>query len=117
MRDIASSQLWRSRFPEGGVREWYVHHLPFYYDVLAPLVQNVNLWETEYIHVMPDAGAIVEWYKGTGMRPFLDSLPSAGDRERFTFQYLNEIRAAYPAHADGRVLFPFRRLFAIANVD
>ncbi len=116
MREIAGSPAWRKWFPQGGVREWHVHDLAFYYDVLAPRARNVDLWETEYIHVMPDAAAIVEWYRGTGMRPFLDAIHSAEDRERFIAEYRERIREAYPARADGRVLFPFRRLFAIASL-
>jgi trans-aconitate 2-methyltransferase len=57
---------------------------------------------------------IVEWYKGTGMRPFLDALPTDTERKRFTDEYLAAIREAYPARDDGRVLFPFRRLFIVA---
>lgn len=116
MREIAASSSWRKWFPEGAVREWHVHDVAFYYDVLAAHARNVDLWETEYIHVMPDAAAIVEWYKGSGMRPFLDAIHSAEDRERFTADYLERIREAFPKRADGRVLFPFRRLFAIASL-
>ena len=57
---------------------------------------------------------IVEWYKGTGIRPFLEALPTDADRERFLTHYLEAIREVYPPRADGRVLFPFRRLFQIA---
>ncbi len=115
MREIAASPAWRKWFPEGAVREWHVHDAAFYYDVLAPHARNVDLWETEYIHVMPDAAAIVEWYKGAGMRPFLDVIESKQDRERFIAEYLERISEAYPKRTDGRVLFPFRRLFAIAS--
>jgi trans-aconitate 2-methyltransferase len=57
---------------------------------------------------------IVEWYKGTGMRPFLDALSGDAERGRFTAEYLAAIREGYAARDDGRVLFPFRRLFMVA---
>jgi trans-aconitate 2-methyltransferase len=114
MRELAESAEWRDRFPRGGVREWHVHALPFYYDVLAPASAMVDLWETEYLHIMPDAAAIVEWYRGTGLRPFLDALSSEDQREAFTEAYLERIRKAYPSRPDGRLIFPFRRLFMIA---
>jgi trans-aconitate 2-methyltransferase len=113
-RDIAASAAWRDCFPAGGVREWHVHEPAFYYDVIAPAAARVDLWETEYLHVMPDAEAILEWYKGTGLRPFLEALSSAADRERFAAEYLESLREAYPSRPDGRVLFPFRRLFLVA---
>ena len=97
------------------VREWFTHDLGFYYDVLTPHAARVDLWATEYLHVMDGAEGIVEWYKGTGLRPFLDALPAPRDRDRFLAVYLEAIREAYPSHDDGRVLFPFRRIFMVAS--
>jgi trans-aconitate 2-methyltransferase len=114
MRDITKLSAWRDRFPAGSLREWHTHGPAFYYDVLAPHAARVDIWETEYLQVMPDAEALVEWYKGSGMRPFLDLLATDAERAQFTREYLERIRVAYPPRPDGRVLFPFRRLFFVA---
>jgi trans-aconitate 2-methyltransferase len=114
MRDLAGSKRWASSFPKGGVREWYVHDAGFYYDRLAGAAARIDIWQTEYLHVMDGPSAIVEWYRGTGLRPFLDALPADEDRTAFAADYLERITAAYPAQADGRVLFPFNRLFLVA---
>jgi trans-aconitate 2-methyltransferase len=106
MREVAS--------PDLKVKEWHAHSPGFYYDLLAPLSARVELWETEYQHVLPNADAIVEWYKGTGLRPFLEALTTDSDRTQFLAEYLKRIRAAYPLRPDGKVLFPFRRLFVMA---
>ncbi len=98
-----------------GVREWFAHGAEFYYDVLTPLAARVELWSTEYVHVMDGPEGIVEWYSGSGMRPFLDALPTDDERERFKAEYLAAIRDAYSPRPDGRVLFPFRRLFMVAD--
>ncbi len=116
-RDLAASSAWGNRFPAAGVREWHVHDSGFYYDLLTPHAARIDLWETEYIHVMPAAEAIVEWYKGTGLRPFLEALSASEDRQQFLAAYLDAIRTAYPARANGHVLFPFRRLFLVAYRD
>jgi trans-aconitate 2-methyltransferase len=113
-REMAASEAWRGHFPEEGVREWHVHDLATYYDLLAAVAAAVDFWQTEYLHVMKDAAAIVEWYKGTGLRPFLDALANDQLRASFTAQYLDHIQRAYPARRDGRVIFPFQRLFLIA---
>jgi trans-aconitate 2-methyltransferase len=114
MRELAASPAWRDHFPADGVHEWHVRDLPSYYDILAPVAAAVDFWQTEYQHIMADAAAIVEWYKGTGLRPFLEALANDRQRAGFTAQYLERLQRAYPARKDGRVLFPFRRLFLIA---
>jgi trans-aconitate 2-methyltransferase len=114
MREMAASPAWRGHFPPAGIREWHVHDLPAYHDILAPVAATVDFWETEYLHVMEDAAGIVEWYKGTGLRPFLDALANEELRARFMAEYLERIRRAYPVRGDGRVIFPFRRLFLVA---
>ena len=96
------------------VRDWFTHDPGFYYDTLSPVASGVDIWRTDYLHVMDSAEAIVEWYKGTGLRPFLEALGTDAGREQFTAAYLDAIRAAYPAQPDGKVLFPFRRLFIVA---
>jgi trans-aconitate 2-methyltransferase len=114
MREVAASPEWSRWFPPGKVREWHHHEMNFYYDVLAPSATRLDLWATEYLHILPDAEAIVEWYRGTGLRPFLELLESDADRQRFAANYLETLRPHYPPRAAGGVLFPFRRIFLIA---
>ncbi len=113
MREIAASREW-SGFFLGGVREWHVEDMTTYHDILAAEVATLDLWATEYLHILPDVAGIVEWYKGTGLRPFLDVLPSDEIKNAFTAEYLEHIRRAYPSRSNGCVIFPFRRLFLIA---
>jgi len=114
MRQIAASAEWRDSFRPGSVREWYVQDLDFYYDVLASRALRLDLWETDYLHVMAGPESIVEWYKGTGLRPFLEALGDDAARERFCAEYLEGLREIYPVRPDGKVLFPFHRLFLVA---
>jgi trans-aconitate 2-methyltransferase len=113
-RDLASSSEWRETFPRDSVREWHVEEPTFYCDLLAGRVEKLDLWETEYFQVMPSAEAIVEWYRGTGLRPYLDRLTDNERREKFLAEYLEQIRRRYPSRKDGSVAFPFRRLFVVA---
>jgi trans-aconitate 2-methyltransferase len=113
--DALPHRLMRELAPDGvSVKEWHAHEPPFYYEALAPHAAHVDIWQTEYLHVMANADAIVEWYKGSGLRPFLESIGSDAQRERFLDEYRDRIRAAYPQQRDGRVLFSFLRLFVIA---
>jgi trans-aconitate 2-methyltransferase len=85
----------------------------FYYDLLAPRARAVDIWQTRYEHVMADARAIVEWVKGTGLRPYLEALPER-EREPYLTAYEARIAEVYPPRADGRRLFSFPRLFIVA---
>jgi trans-aconitate 2-methyltransferase len=96
------------------VRQWHVRDIDFYYDLLASRTVALDFWKTDYLHILPNAEAIVEWYKGTALRPFLDALESAAGKEQFTSEYLELIRPYYPPHPGGRVLLPFPRMFLIA---
>lgn len=113
MRELAASEPWRAFFP-AAPREWHVHDPGFYYDALVSRAARLDLWTTDYAHVLENATEIAEWYRGTGLRPFLDALPDAAARERFVADYAARLPAAFPAQPDGKVLFPFRRFFLIA---
>jgi trans-aconitate 2-methyltransferase len=96
------------------VREWWIESPAFYYDLFAPLGE-IEIWHTDYIHVVESADAIVDWYRGTGLRPWLEVLPDESTRNRFIEDYRPLVTKAFPRQIDGRVLFPFRRFFLIAQ--
>ena len=86
----------------------------FYYDVFHSIASHLDLWETTYYHVLAGPEGVLEWFRGTGLRPFLEALESDDDRERFEGMLLERYRETYPRRANGKVLFPFRRLFFVA---
>jgi trans-aconitate 2-methyltransferase len=114
-RELAAAPRWRGFFAAGAIREWRSQSLAFYYDVLAPHAAQLDLWETEYVMIVPGVEAIAAWYKGSGLRPFLQALPDAASRARFEHEYLDRLPHGYPRQPNGRVLFPFRRRFVLAR--
>ncbi len=86
-----------------------------YYDILAPHAVSVDLWTTEYLHVLESSDAVLEWMRGTGLRPYLERLNPA-QKEPFLEALRGRLRQAFCPQRDGRVLFPFPRLFVLAAV-
>jgi len=86
-----------------------------YYDLLRANAAEVDIWETEYLQVLEGEDAVLEWVSGTGLRPILEGLEGE-EREAFLERYRGRLRELYPRRADGRTLYPFRRLFFYARV-
>ncbi len=84
-----------------------------YVECLAPQAAGIEVWHTIYYHRLANAEAIVEWVKGTGLRPYLDAVPE-DKRDAFVTDYTDRIRAAYPAMSGGNVLLRFPRFFIVA---
>jgi trans-aconitate 2-methyltransferase len=95
-------------------RDW-VERAEVYYDLLTGCSSSLDIWQTEYLQILDGSDPVLEWVQGTGLRPVLNSL-GAEERERFLMEYARRLRAAYPVRANGRTLYPFRRLFIIATV-
>jgi trans-aconitate 2-methyltransferase len=113
LQKLLKSPVWKDRFPDAKP-DFYAHELDFYYDLLSPHSRQVDLWETEYVHVLPGPESVVEWNKGTSLRPVLSRLGDANLQKTFLADYTKDIVRAYPRHDNGTVLFPFLRRFVIA---
>jgi trans-aconitate 2-methyltransferase len=81
---------------------------------LRSLVAVVNVWRTTYHHPLHGVEGIVEWFKGSGLRPLLQPLDES-ERAGFLARYAAAFETAYPAFPDGTVLLPFPRLFFVAT--
>ncbi|HEY6258867.1 MAG TPA: trans-aconitate 2-methyltransferase, partial [Xanthobacteraceae bacterium] len=113
MREVASRGPWASRLAMNHAARDELPKPAAYYDLLKPVARRLDIWHTVYNHVMAGPEAIVEWFKGSALRPFLSALdPAMGDD--FLSSYLEEIKRHYRARRDGKVLLPFPRLFIVA---
>lgn len=112
MRELAGSPRWRPLL-DGVVLNRQATDPAGYLDVLAAAGCATDAWETTYLHVLAGDNPVLEWYKGTGLRPVIDALP-AGLAEEFLAEYGARVREAYPARPYGTVL-PFRRVFAVGR--
>jgi trans-aconitate 2-methyltransferase len=108
---VASDGPWAERLRDAARQP--LPPVRIYYDALRPVARHIDIWHVVYNHVLAGPEAIVEWVKGTGLRPFIDPLEAA-EREAFFARYLELIAEAYPSTVDGNVLLRFPRLFIIA---
>jgi len=85
----------------------------FYYDLLATLCAQIDLWETRYVQVLRGENPVAEFTKGSWLKPLLDALEEP-QRSAFEAEYRRLVQEAYPPRADGTTLFPFNRMFIVA---
>lgn len=112
-REIAATGTWASKI--GGQMHPPRHAAGYYYDLLTAHCTRVDVWRTTYYHPLDGgAQAVVEWFKGSALRPYLAPLSDA-EKAEFLARYLAAMQEAYPAAANGKVLLPFPRLFIVAT--
>jgi trans-aconitate 2-methyltransferase len=114
MREIAADGPWAPALAAASTARTPIGEADWYYELLRPVSTRVDVWRTTYYHPLQGgAAAIVEWFKGSGLRPFLEPLDTAM-RAAFLARYTAAVARAYPALADDSVLLPFPRLFLVA---
>jgi trans-aconitate 2-methyltransferase len=113
LRAVASGTPWAARLSERLLRA-PVAPPAWYYDLLAPRTAALDIWESEYLQVLDGDDPVLNWSRSTALRPVIATLDAA-EQARFEADYAERLRAAYPRRADGRTLFPFRRLFIVAT--
>jgi trans-aconitate 2-methyltransferase len=113
MREVGGKGAWATALTDANAARDELPRLGDYYDLLRPHATRLDMWVTTYIHVMASAAAIVEWFKGSALRPYLSAL-SPDLRKPFLENYTAAIAEAYPAHRDGKSLLPFPRFFLLA---
>lgn len=113
IHDISHDAAWTKRM-EGPRQTLTMESPAFYYDALAADAAELDVWESEYHHVLESKAAIVDWIASTGLRPFLAALETEAQREAFVTELHRRVALAYETRSDGKVLFPFRRTFVIA---
>ncbi|WJY38708.1 trans-aconitate 2-methyltransferase [Streptomyces sp. P9-2B-2] len=113
--ELCDAPQWRERLTTHGRRFVHVLEPGDYLERLADLGCAADVWETTYVQLLAGDDPVLDWVKGTALRPVLTALehdPAA--REAFLAEYRDALRKAYPTGPHGTV-FPFRRIFAVAR--
>jgi trans-aconitate 2-methyltransferase len=124
MRETAGEEPWAGRLAPL-LRHDPVARPESYYDrIVEEAAGGIDLWETEYLHILAAADAssaagdgespVLAWVRGSALRPLLAGL-SAAEQGDFARRYDVKLKRTYPRRDDGKTLFPFRRLFLVAR--
>lgn len=115
MREVAAAGPWAAKLADAANARTGLFTPTEYYAMLRPHAARVDVWLTVYHHPLAAGpSAIVEWFKGSGLRPFVQALDEA-ERADYLARYQEAVAQAYPTLPDGSVLLPFPRLFIVAT--
>jgi trans-aconitate 2-methyltransferase len=114
MEQVANDGPWAAKLAGAQGERSQVAPAAWYYSLLRPRCARVDVWRTTYHHPLAGIDAVVEWFKGSGLRPFLSPL-DAVEQAEYLRRYRAALALAYPAQPDGSVLLPFPRLFFVAT--
>ena len=113
--EVLGRPQWRAARPDGAAHRAGSFDPAHYLEVLADAGAAGDAWETTYVHVLEGPAAVLEWIKGTALRPVLDALGTETRREEFLTELDERLVVLYPPGLHGTV-FPFRRVFVVARV-
>lgn len=111
VENIVKSDKWKDKFCNK--RNLYNLAEEEYFNLLSDISSDFSIWKTVYFHRLPSQESIIEWYRATGLRPYLEKLDDA-DKNEFEQDVLARIKEEYPTQGNGEVIFRFSRLFFTA---
>lgn len=83
-----------------------------YYDLFSSLDVGFEMWQTSYYHIMDNYEGIIEWYKGSGLKPYLDALSENKQKELIT-ELIAGLKKEYKEQTDKKIILKMPRLFFV----
>lgn len=112
--EIGRQSKWKDA-TKGADSLFTINSASYYYDHLTRYFRKIDVWTTDYYHVMESQSSILEMIRTTGLKPYLERLPDDNVKKQFETLVLDRIKQDYPLQNNGKVLFPFKRLFFVAK--
>ncbi|MDR2481462.1 MAG: hypothetical protein LBD07_04110 [Spirochaetaceae bacterium] len=112
LKEILEKEKWiKCKNVDTNIRVFY--DLDYYYESLSKKSDDIELWETHYFHIMPSQQSIIDFIESTALRPYLNELNNE-EKIEFKNELLIALKKYYKIQTDGKVLFPFKRIFILA---
>ena len=112
VKEMAASPRWRGPLADARLNR-QAGDPADYVALLARPGFEVDAWETSYLHILHGENPVLEWTRGTTLRPVLAAL-DAEQAAAFVAEYGERLAAEYQPHPFGTI-FPFRRVFAVVR--
>ncbi len=113
IEEVTADSRWATKLHKVGLHRDSVKPLSWYVHLLHDLGFEVNAWETSYLHVLTGENPVLDWLKGTALRPLLERLHEE-ERTEFLSAVGSRLKTAYPARG-GITVFPMPRVFFVAS--
>lgn len=111
IREVASQPKWELSDAQLQPNETLTP--PEYYNILSSCSSSFDMWEVKYYHTMPNHQELINWIKGTRLRPYLDYL-GAEKGSLFEAEIVERSKELYPLMNNGKIVLGFRRFFFMA---
>lgn len=85
-----------------------------YYNMLLKSYDKVQIWQTNYGHILNTHEEIIKFVGSTGLKPYLSILNDTQKLE-FSSKLIEKLKECYPTCNDGKLIFTFKRIFFIAT--
>ena len=112
IRTVSAESYWQ-KITEGVEDLFEIHDPSYYYDVMSQLFPSVDMWKTSYMHVLDSHQSILDMIRSTGLRPYYEKIGNEKEIAEFEQEVFIDMQVDYPLQQNGKVLFPFERLFFI----
>lgn len=110
--EVSTNEKWKSEFTNP--RIFFNLSQGEYFDLLSDISSEFYMWETTYLHKLKSHSHIMEWYKSTGLRPYLDVLEYE-KKKAFEKDVFDRVVKEYGIQRNGEIIFRFPRFFFIAR--
>lgn len=98
----------------GGKDKYVLHSAPKYYDMATKCMYKIEMWITGYCHEMDNHEKILEFLKGSALRPYIERL-NEKEQKLFMNEVMKNLEIEYHYQKNGKILFPFKRLFLLGQ--
>ena len=111
---IKAEKIFADKFNDIGENKYVLHSASEYYDMVAKCTNKIEMWITDYCHEMDNNEKILEFLKGAALRPYIDRL-NEEEQKLFMDEVMKNLEVEYHYQANGKILFPFKRLFLVGE--